>query len=223
MLSGMMQKGDFVRINYIGRLESEEIFDLTYEDMAKKENIYNPNVPYKPVPIILGAGFIIKGIDNAVLSMDVGDKKTFEVKPEDGFGQRNPKFVRVVPNKVFKQNNIEPRQGMVVDFSGIKGRIQSVSSGRIMVDFNNPLAGKTLKYELEVVEKIEEPKQKILSILEFYGINKAEIKISEDEAEVETQTLPVELKKRVSQLITEYVKAGDNVIKKVKFTEVFQA
>ena len=217
-----MQKGDFVRINYIARLESGEVFDLTYEDIAKRENIYNPKVVYKPIPIILGAGFVIHGLDNALLSMAVGEKKGFAIKPEDGFGQRDPKLVRVVPKRVFREQNVEPRHGMVVDFSGIKGRVQSVGGGRIMVDFNNPLAGKVLKYELEVVEKIEEPEKQVLSIFEFFGVNKADVKLAEEEAEVETTPLPVELKNRISHLITEYVKVNGSVVKKVKFVEVFE-
>lgn len=217
-----MQNGDFIRINYIARLESGEIFDLTYEDIAKKQNVYNPKVIYRPIPIVVGAGFVIKGIDNALLGMNVGEKKSFDITPEDGFGQRNPRLVRVVPKRVFKEHNIEPVQGMVVDFSSIKGRIQSVSAGRIMVDFNNPLAGKVLKYELEVVEKIDRPERQISALLEFFGVTKAEIKLSEEEAEIESVPMPIELKNRISKLITEHVKTNNSAIKKVKFVEVFQ-
>src|SRR3989338_11147763 len=101
-----MQKGDFVRINYIARLESGEIFDLTYEDVAKQQNVYNPKVVYKPIPIIIGAGFVLRGIDNQLLTMNIGDKKTFEIPPEEGFGQRDPKLVRVVQKRVFKDHNV---------------------------------------------------------------------------------------------------------------------
>ena len=165
-----MQKGDFVRIEYIGRLETNEIFDLTDEELAKKENIYNPNARYKPVPVIVGAGFIIPGIDKALLEMNVNEKKKIEIEPEDGFGIRDPKMVRVVPKSAFKEMKSEPKQGMIVDFSGVRGRIQSVAAGRITVDFNNPMAGKKLIYELEVKEKIEDDVEKIKAISEFFGI-----------------------------------------------------
>lgn len=218
-----MQKGDFVRINYIARLESGEIFDLTYEDIAKKENAYNPKVIYKPIPIVVGAGFVINGIDNALLGMNVGDKGNFSIPPEEGFGQRNAKLMRVVPKRVFREHNIDARPGLVVDFSGgLRGRVQSASAGRIMVDFNNPLAGKTLKYELEVIEKIEQPEAQIRALLEFYGVSKAEIRLAEGEVEIETTALPIELKNRIMQLITEYIKVNNAPIKKVKFVEVFQ-
>ena len=217
-----MNKGDFVRINYIARLESGEIFDLTYEDIAKQQNIYNPKVIYRPIPVVVGAGFVIKGIDNALLDMNTGSKKGFAISPEEGFGQRDPKMVRLVPKRVFKDNNIEPRPGLVVDFGQLKGRVQSASAGRIMVDFNNPLAGKTLKYELEGIEKIEEPEKQVRALLEFYGVNKAEIRLAEGEAEIETPALPIELKNRLTKLIIEYIKVNDATIKKVKFVEVFE-
>jgi len=216
-----MQKGDFIRINYIAKLESGEIFDLTYEDIAKKENIFNPKVIYKPIPIVIEAGFVVKGLDKALLTMNVGEKKSFNINPEDGFGQRDPKLVRVVPKRVFKEQNIEPRQGMIVDFSGVKGRVQSVSAGRTMVDFNNPLAGKVLKYELEIVEKIDGSEKQIRAILEFFGVNKADIRLVEDVVEIEAPSMPTELKNKVTQLVTEHVKAN-TPIKKVKFIEVFQ-
>ncbi len=218
----IMQKGDFIRINYIARLESGEIFDLTYEDLAKKENVYNPKVAYKPIPIIVGAGFVLKGIDNVLLTMNVGEKKNFDIAPEEGFGQRDSKLIRVVPKRVFKDHNVEPAQGMVVNFEGgLRGRVQSVSAGRIMVDFNNPLAGKTLKYELEVVEKIEEPDQQASAVFEFFGVSDVQVKFSDDSVEIEAPPMPPELKTKATQLITQHVQSG--AIKKVKFIEVFEA
>ncbi len=217
-----MNVGDFIRINYIARLESGEIFDLTYEDFAKQQNAYNPKVIYRPIPIVVGGGFVIKGIDNALLAMNIGEKKVFSINPEEGFGQRDAKLVRVVPKRVFKEHNIDPRPGLVVDFSGVKGRVQSASAGRIMVDFNNPLAGKVLKYELEVIEKIEQPEGQVSALLEFYGVDKADVKINGEVVEIESVPLPMELKNRLTQLITQHVKA--NVpIKSVKFIEVFKA
>ncbi len=216
----VVEKGDFVRINYVGRLESGEIFDLTMEDVAKKENIYNPKFRYKPVPIIVGAEFTIRGLDNAVLGMNVGEKKPVEIEPKDAFGERDPKNIRVVPNELFKKQNMEPRQGMVVDFSGIKGRIQSVSAGRVMVDFNNPLAGKKLKYELEVAEKIEKPEEQAASILEFFGIENAKVTIAGKIADVEAR-VPVEMRERLSDLIMKNVKAGNESLEKVRFVDIY--
>lgn len=213
-----MNKGDFVRIEYIGRLESGEIFDVTNEEAARKNNVYNKTIKYRPIPLIVDAGFVIKGLDKALMEMKPGDKKTIDVKPEDGFGQRDSRLVRVVPRKAFRERNLEPVQGMIVDFSGIKGRIQTVSAGRVMVDFNNPLAGKTLKYELEVKEKIENTDDKIKAVFEFFGIDKVTAKLENKVLDIETVRLPVEIKDKISSLIIEHM-AG---IEKVRFLETYE-
>lgn len=214
-----MKKGDFVKIDYVGRLESGEIFDLTDENLAKKEKIYNEKVKYKPVPVIVGAGFVIPGLDKALLEMKVGEKKNIKIQPEEGFGQRNPALVKVVPKSSFKEK-FEPQQGMVVDFSGIKGRIQSVSAGRIMVDFNNPLAGKVLAYELEIKESITDPYEEIKSIFDFFGIENVVSKIASGSVDIEAK-VPEQLKEKLSSLIIEYIKPEDKSIEKVRFIDVY--
>ncbi len=211
-----MKKGDFIRVNYVGRLETGEVFDLTDEGVAKKEGLHNEKIKYKPVPVIIGAGFLIPGLDNAVLSMKVGEKKNVEVKPEEGFGQRDPNLVRVVPKKVF-EDKVNPKPGMVVDFSGMRGRIQSVEAGRIRVDFNNPLAGKTLKYEIEITEEVQEPAAKINAVLEFFGAENTDVKLNGSEADIKIK-LPEHMKEKIGQLVLEHV----SEIKKVNFIDSYE-
>jgi FKBP-type peptidyl-prolyl cis-trans isomerase 2 len=210
-----MKKGDFIRVNYIGRLESGEIFDLTDEAIAKKAKVFHDHVKYKPVTVIVGAGFLIPGLDKALTDMKVGDKKTIDVKPEEGFGERKADLVRVVPKKYF-ENQAEPKPGMIVDFSGMKGRIQSVEAGRVRIDFNNPLAGKMLKYEIEITEEIQLPDEKIKGILEFFGAENPEVEINKEEANIKLK-LPEELKEKTGSLVLTFVEG----INKVNFIESY--
>ncbi|MCD6381365.1 MAG: peptidylprolyl isomerase [Candidatus Aenigmarchaeota archaeon] len=211
-----MKKGDFVRINFIGRIkDTGEIFDLTYEDIAKKEGIYNEKVVYRPVPIVIGEGFVIKGLDDALLEMNVGEKKKIVVKPDKGFGQRKPDLVKVFPMTFFEEQKINPKPGMVVDFSGMKGKVQSIDGGRVRVDFNNPLAGRELEYEMEIVEKIEKPEEKVKAIFEYFGID-AKVKIDKDTAEVEAY-VPLQLKSKIISLVLKY--CG---VKRLKLIEVYE-
>src|SRR3989344_4635629 len=218
--ASVMNNGDFVRIDYVGRLETGEIFDLTKEDLAKKEKVYNKNIKYRPIPIIIGKGFVIPGLDKALMDMNVGDKKGIEVSPEDGFGQRDPKLIRVLPKKVFK--DFEPRQGLVVDFGGMKGRIQSVTGNRIRVDFNNPLAGKKLLYEIAITEKIADPSEQIKASMEFFGIDNVEVKIEDNSASISCIALPKEIKDRLSKIILDNVKINDKNLEKIQFIETYQ-
>jgi len=211
-----MKKGDFVRINFIGRIkDTGEIFDLTYEDIAKKEGIYNEKIVYKPVPVVVGEGFVIKGLDDALLKMKVGEKKKIVIKPEDAFGERNPDLMRIFPISFFEEQKISPKPGMVIDFSGMKGKIQSVSGGRVRVDFNNPLAGRELEYEVEIVSKIEKPEEKIKAIFEYFGFD-AKVKVEDNVAEIEA-FIPMQIKPKIITLILKYCN-----VKKLKLIEVYE-
>ena len=212
-----MKKGDFIKISYTGRLESGEIFDITDENEAKKNGVFDEKMKYSPVTIIIGANFLVPGLDKAVESMEVGDKKDIEVAPEEGFGQRDPKLVKTVNKNVFRDTKLNPQAGMIVNFSGTKGRIQSIAGGRVRVDFNNPLAGKKLLYHIEITEKIEGTENKINSLLEFFGISGAILKIEGNEAEI-TSRMPDRMKETLSDLITKHVEG----ITKVKFAEVYE-
>ncbi len=212
-----MKKGDFIKINYTGKLESGEIFDITDESIAKKEGVFDEKMKYGPVPVIVGANFLVPGLDKAIEKMSVGDKEDIEVTPEEGFGQRDPKLVKTVNKNVFRDSSVNPQAGMIVNFSGTKGRIQSIAGGRVRVDFNNPLAGKKIIYHIEILEKIEGIENKINSLLEFFGVHGAALKIEDSEADI-TSKLPDRMKEMLSELITKYVDG----ITKVKFTEVYE-
>src|SRR3989338_3040227 len=205
-----MKKGDFVKVGYVGRLETGEIFDLTDAEVAKKEGIYSPRIAYGNLSVIVGANFMIKGLDKALLNLNVGEKKEVEVSPEEGFGERDAKLVRTVPRKAFRDQKVEPRQGLIVDFGGTKGRIQSSSGGRVMVDFNNPLAGHVLKYTLEVKEKIEKPEDQAKAVFEFFGVRDIEPKIEGGKLSVNAR-LPAQIKDKISSLIIEHIKGIENV------------
>lgn len=215
-----MQKGDFIRINYVGKLENGEVFDLTFEDVAKRENIYSPSVRYKPVPVILGAGFVIPGLEKALFEMKVGEQKDVRVLPEEGFGARDPALVRTVQKKAFEKQNVEPRQGMIVDFSGLKGRIQSVSAGRVSVDFNNPLSGKTLTYHVSLVEQITDPAEQVKGILDFFGIGSGAARFDGARAIIETP-VPEQLRARIAGLVLEHVQHDGEKLDAVQFVDVF--
>jgi FKBP-type peptidyl-prolyl cis-trans isomerase 2 len=213
-----MQNGDFIRINYVGRLESGEVFDLTDEEIAKKEKIHNPKVRYGPVPVVVGAGFVIPGLDKALHEMNVGEKKSVTVEPADAFGERDARLVKTVPQSTFKNQKVDPSPGLIVDFGGMKGRIQSVSGGRVRVDFNNPLAGKKLNYELEIVEKIEDPVEQVKGVFDFFGLYNTQARIEGGEAII-TTAAPHELKQRLSHIILDNVKGITKVTYQESYTK----
>ncbi len=211
-----LKDGDVVYIEYVGHLETGEIFDLTDEALAKKEGIFNPKGRYGPVPIVIGEGFVIKGLDEALKEMSVGEEREIDIPPEKAFGKRDPKLVKLVTISWLKQRDIPPTPGLAIDFGNLKGRIQSVSGGRARIDFNNPLAGKTLHYKVKVVKKVERNENKIAAIAEFFTGEKPKVSIKKGEAEVETRA-PPELRNAISKIVLKTTN-----VKKLKFVETFQ-
>jgi FKBP-type peptidyl-prolyl cis-trans isomerase SlyD len=219
-----MQKGDFVYISYVGRIkESGEIFDVTSEEIAKKEGVYNPQIKYGDIPVIVGAGFIIQGLDEALEKMNVGEKKVVEIEPNKAFGERREDLIKLIPEVEFKKRNIDVKVGDFVSVNGVTGRVLSINSGRVKVDFNHPLAGKTLIYEVEIKKQITDIKEKIYAILKYFlnlDENTANVKIEESTVEIEVRNLQIapKAKESVVRTIFEWIKE----INKVKFSETYE-
>ncbi len=218
----IMKVGDFVEVDYVGRIkDTGKIFDLTKEEIAKKENVYNPKVSYNPVVLIVGADFIIKGLDETLRDAKVGEKKEVDIPPAKAFGERKDKLIRTIPLGKFKEQKLDPSPGAVVNIGNLKGRIVSVSGGRVKVDFNHPLAGKTLEYEIEIKSLVKEVPEKVKSIVKYFtGIDDVDVICKNEEAEIKIKkdvdvVRPV--KKMISDAVIKWCGIG-----KVKFVEVFE-
>ncbi|NJE26035.1 peptidylprolyl isomerase [Thermococcus sp. MV5] len=188
-------KKDVIKLHYIGKIkETGEIFDTTYEDVAKEAGIYNEKGIYGPVPIAVGAGHVIKGLDEALEGLEVGKKYTLEIPPEKAFGKRDPKLIKTFTIGQFRRQGIYPFPGLDVEIeteSGkkLKGRVMSVSSGRVRVDFNHPFAGKTAVYEVEILEKIEDPIEKVKALIDLriprIDFEKVQIEVGEKDVKID--------------------------------------
>ncbi len=110
----------------------------------------------QPLEFKEGSHQMIPGFEKAVMGMKAGQKKSFTLKPEDGYGQVNPKAYREIPKKQLPPN-VTPKAGMTLVAQGQDGRkmpvrIKEVKKDTVVIDFNHPLAGKTLNFDVEVVE-----------------------------------------------------------------------
>src|SRR5437867_7060562 len=219
-----MQTGDFIFVDFIGKTkEDNQIFDLTKEDIAKEKKIYRPDFRYSPIPVIVDAGLILKGIDSALKEMKVGEKKVVEISPENGFGQRKDELIKLVPISVFRDNGIDPRIGSYVTLNNLNGKILSMDGGRIKVDFNHPLAGKKLEYEIEIKSELTNADEKVKAIISYFtSLNFPQIdaEVKEKEVQIGFKTkgdLPMATKETIANTIIQWVKP----IEKVKFVDVF--
>ncbi len=159
---------DFVEIDYIGvDKESNRIFDLTSEAEAKKNNILNPKAKYGPIVICIGEKQVLPGLDKFLVGKDVNREYAIDISPEEGFGKKDPKLMRLVPFKIFKKENIRPFPGLQINIDNMIGTIRTVSGGRVIVDFNHPLAGHHLNYKIKINKLITDEKTKIESLLKM--------------------------------------------------------
>ncbi|MFH0861063.1 MAG: FKBP-type peptidyl-prolyl cis-trans isomerase [Candidatus Altiarchaeota archaeon] len=218
---------DFLKVSYTGRIKDGPVVDTTDEKTAKDNKIFDEKRIYKPVPVAVGGGHMLEGLDDALKGMKPGDKKKVTVQPEKGYGQKNPELVRLVPLKHFKQQKITPIPGMPIEIDGRTARIQTVAGGRVRVDFNNELAGKTLEYEIKVEEKAKNDSEKIRYLLEraFGKADGFDVKATEKPKKVEI-TLPDSAYKDRNILLRKASLAAD-IFKlvdypKVKFSEVWE-
>jgi len=187
-----LKQGDFVEIQYVGKVkETGKIFDVTDEVKAKQANVYKEGNKYEPIQVVVGAGHIIQGLDESLLNIEVGETKTFDIPPEKGFGKRDSSLLQLLPLNDFKKHGLFPRAGLKIEINGHWATVRSVSSGRVKLDFNHPLAGKTLQYEVTLSKKIDDLTEKINSILK---VRAPGIDVSSQKVTIEEEKVNIELK-----------------------------
>ena len=164
-----VKEGDFIRLEYTGKVqETGNVFDTTDENVAEEAGIKLDNKSYGAIPIVVGGGHVLKGLDEAIIGMGEGEEKTVEITPEEGFGLRDPKLLQLIPMGEFKKQGMKPEVGMAITSDGTTGIIRSVSGGRVRVDFNHELAGKNLEYNIKVIKEIEDDVDKVKSMIELH-------------------------------------------------------
>lgn len=159
-----IKKNDFIELEFDGKTNGE-IFDTTNSERAKK---MNPNSNSKPIIICVGTGMLLKGFDENLEEKEIGKKYSIQLKAEQAFGKRNSSLIKTIPLKIFKEKDLQPSRGMVFQLDNNLVKILSVSGGRVIVDFNNLLAGKEVTYDFVIKRKVVEIQEKINSLQDFF-------------------------------------------------------
>lgn len=160
------RQGDFLLLNYTLKVkESGETVDTTYDTVAKGAHIHSGDAVYRPKFIILGEGWLPKGLEDSLVGLETGKQTTIELPPDRGYGARDPGKMRLVPLRRFREKGIDPIPGGQVELDGRPAVVRAVGAGRVQVDYNHPLAGRTLVYDVSIERVIEEDPDKILNII----------------------------------------------------------
>ena len=136
------KEGREVQVHYKGTFEDGTIFDSSYD---RGESI----------GFTVGAGEMIPGFDKAVAGMKVGETKQVTIEPDDAYGEHNPDGVQAVPKESFPED-FEFEKGLVIEGNvqdqPVRGIINEVRDDFVVVDFNHPMAGRSLNFDIELVE-----------------------------------------------------------------------
>jgi peptidylprolyl isomerase len=142
-----VQNGNYVQVHYTGTLEDDTIFDSS----AGRD----------PLEFQVGSGTIIPGFNDAVIDMKINEEKQVTLPPEQAYGPLREDLKREFPQEMLGEMQIEV--GQELRFTSprgpIMGKVLALEADKFQVDFNHPLAGKTLKFQIKVESITEAPTQ----------------------------------------------------------------
>ncbi|RLG19031.1 peptidylprolyl isomerase [Nanoarchaeota archaeon] len=181
-----VEQGAFVELEYVGRVASTNfIFDATSKLDPDVEKVSGP------VKVVVGENFLIKGLEEALIGKREGDVFEIEISPEKGFGKKKAELIKMVPLKDFLKYGVNPEPGMQVDFDGLIATVRTVTSGRVIVDFNHPLSGQTLKYKVKVKRIIEDPKEKVNILIKLYTGKDLDVVLHDGKVEIPAEVFDI--------------------------------
>ncbi len=137
----MLSAGTRVKVEYVGMFENGEVFDDSQRHGG-------------PMEFVIGRKMVIPGFEEAVMQMSPGEEREVTLPPEKGYGEYRPELVVKIPTEQMVATGKNPAPGMVIKTpSGLFGIVTDVSD-MTTVDFNHPLAGKTLKFKIKLLEAV---------------------------------------------------------------------
>ncbi|MFP5213926.1 MAG: peptidylprolyl isomerase [Acidobacteriota bacterium] len=141
--------GDYVKVHYTGKFDDGEVFDSSQG--------------CQPIEVHIGASEVIPGFENALVGMELNEKKTFKIEAEDAYGQRDDALMQSFERSDFP-DEFQPEVGQVIVLQSeeqgqFPATIKSVEADSVTLDLNHPLAGKALTFEIEVLEINDKPSE----------------------------------------------------------------
>ena len=213
-----IKEHDFIELNYTGKLTDGTVFDTTIEAVAKENGFNNEKANFAPAVICVGEKQILPGLDAQLVDKEIGKDHDVKLSAEEAFGKRDVKKMKIMPISAFKEHNMQPQPGMQIDADGKVGTVSRVSGGRVIVNFNHPLAGKEVVYTVNVIRKVTDVPEQIKSFLTTsmkMPEDKIGVTVNEDKAEIKLpMDLPEQFTEAISQKLAELTK-----LKEVKFVK----
>jgi len=190
-----VKKGDFIELEYSGLLEDGTEFDKSQ----------------KPMVICLGEQHMLSGLEKSLEGKEVGHSYEIKLSPEEGFGKRDSRLIRLIPLGKFIRENINPMPGLEVSIDGVLAVVKSVNGGRVLVDMNHPLAGKNLRYKIRINRIVTDDSEKVRAIIAIRtGIEDVNVSIDGSKCRVSTKNeIPEDIAEKLKDEIKRHTKISE--------------
>jgi FKBP-type peptidyl-prolyl cis-trans isomerase 2 len=156
-----VKTGDNISIDYTGSLEDGKVFDTSLEKVAQENGLFDPQREYIPLQFTVGKMKVIKGMDDGVIGMKVGDSRTLNIPPENAYGMINPDLIQVYPIiqviptefPLIVEVPIEKFEG-TFGTEHKKGDVVTIPNSKINMTIVNMTSNVSLSYDFKVGEQI---------------------------------------------------------------------
>ncbi len=233
-----VEEGDFVLLKMTARTQKGKVFRVSTDEDARKAGIYDEEKAkqghYTPEFIIVGkSGFLNEGLTETIKEMNYFEKKSVRIPPTKAFGKRDFQKIERIGIAKFRKLNEGKNPEYGQDFTNKKGQrgvVSNIMQGKVIVDYNHPLAGQPIDYNLEIIDQIENFNEKI----EYFMISKGIPKESAAEFIInhaEDKTLEITIPKMFLFQNLTYLKFGiamdlqthmSEDIDDVKYIEIYE-
>ena len=155
-----------VYIDYSATTKDDGIvFDTTMSEVAKDSVIFKEGDRYEPMLVAIGWSWLLGALEMELIGMKVGDSKTVSVSPENGAGVRDPLKVKMIAKTKLAKHGTRPIKGQQITFGNERGVITAVLGRQVRVDFNSPLAGRTLEFDVTLRSIVSDPSEKLRAVV----------------------------------------------------------
>jgi peptidylprolyl isomerase len=144
-----IKDGMYVQVHYVGSLDDGTVFDDSRER--------------QPLEFQIGNRGVIPGFEQAVIGMSLNEEKKINLAPADAYGERQDNLIREFPTTMLGEDRVEAGQDVWFDspHGPVPGKVLSLATENFTVDFNHPLAGKNLNFQLTLVGVTDQPTQPV--------------------------------------------------------------
>ena len=223
-----MEDGAIIHVDYdLFSGETGDLIETTREDIAKEYEMHQEGRNYSPMVCVVGNGNLIPGFETALKEAKVGTEVTVEIEPAEAYGEKDASMVETISIDKLRRAVQDPNSlylGAPVNINGRQGYLSYLAAGRARIDYNHPMAGKTLKYVFTVVKEVKGKEDKVLGLLESNsGHSGFEVSFKGDDLSIVLpqamlfDTNAAMLKFRLVTMIRDAVECG-----KISFVEVHE-